>query len=99
MSSHPSPPDALPGGDALTEREFAILQATRATSLSTVAIAEKIGLGKDPFLVVPLLERLERLKLLDSYYAAGRASSSAGEVHRRYYRSSERGRLLAPAAP
>jgi hypothetical protein len=78
----------------LTECEFAILQATRASSLSTIAIAEQLGLGYNPSLVVPILQRLESLNLLDGYYAAGRSTGNLNETHRRYYRSSERGRLV-----
>jgi hypothetical protein len=79
---------------ALTDREIAILRATRTHSLSTVAIAEEVGLGNDPLLVTPLLERLEQLELLDGFYAAGRVMTSAAEVHRRYYRLSPRGHEL-----
>jgi hypothetical protein len=78
----------------LTECEFAILQATQARALSTIAIAEQLGLGYNPSLVVPILQRLESLNLLDGYYAAGRSTGSLNETHRRYYRSSERGRLV-----
>ena len=81
----------------LSDREFKILEATHSNSMSTVALAEHVGLGSDPLKVVPLLERLERLELLDGFYAAGRTTASL-EVHRRYYRSSERGRLVAAAA-
>jgi hypothetical protein len=70
----------------LTDREIAILRATRSHSLSTVAIAEEIGLGSNPLLVTPLLERLEQLELLDGFYAAGRVMTSSTEIHRRYYR-------------
>lgn len=82
---------------SLSEREYAILHATRSNSLSTVAIAEHVGLGSDPLKVLPLLERLEQLELLDGFYAAGRTTASL-EVHRRYYKSSERGRLIAATA-
>jgi len=85
--------DALPTMD-LTECEFAILQATQTNSLSTIAIAERIGLGYNPSLIVPILQKLESLHLLDGYYAAGRSTGSLNEIHRRYYRSSERGRLV-----
>ena len=81
----------------LTDREYKILEATRSNSMSTVALAEHVGYGSDPLKVVPLLERLEQLELLDGFYAAGRTTASL-EVHRRYYRSSERGRLIAAAA-
>ena len=79
---------------ALSEREYQILEATRSHSMSTVALAEHVGFGSDPLKVLPLLERLEQLELLDGFYAAGKTTASL-EVHRRYYRSSERGRLLA----
>ena len=78
----------------LTDREVAILAATKHTSQSTVALAEAIGCGHNLSLVVPLLDRLERLHLLDGYFAAGCASMSSGAVHRRYYRLTERGRSL-----
>jgi hypothetical protein len=75
----------------LTDRELAILRATRTNSLSTVAIAEQLGLGNDPTLVVPLLDRLEQLDLVNGYYAAGRVMTSASETHRRYYRCTDLG--------
>ncbi len=78
----------------LTDRDIAILRATRQHSLSTVAIAEQVGLGCDPTLVTPLLDRLERLDLLDGFYAAGRVMTSAAEVHRRYYRLTPLGQQL-----
>lgn len=101
MSRYSFPIDAMRAVDAaphveLTDREYAILQATTERSLSTVAIAESVGLGHDPSRVVPMLERLESLNLLDGFYAAGRTTASL-EVHRRYYRSSDRGRLIAAA--
>ncbi len=75
----------------LTDRELAILRATRSNSLSTVAIAEEVGLGNDPTLVMPLLDRLERLDLVNGYYAAGRVMTSAAETHRRYYKVTDLG--------
>lgn len=75
----------------LNDRELAILKATRSNSLSTVAIAEQLGLGNDPALVLPLLDRLERLDLVNGYYAAGRVMTSASETHRRYYRCTDLG--------
>ena len=83
-----------PAGVDLTDREIAILRATRSHSLSTVAIAEEVGLGGDPLLVTPMLERLERLELLDGYYAAGRVMTSSSEIHRRYYRLTPLGHQL-----
>lgn len=81
----------IPADLDLTERERAILRATRASSLSTLAIAEELGLGSDPTLVMPLLDRLERLDLVNGYYAAGRVMTSASETHRRYYKVTDRG--------
>jgi hypothetical protein len=78
----------------LTDREIAILRATRSHSLSTVAIAEEVGLGNDPLLVTPLLERLVQLEMVDGFYAAGRVMTSSAEVHRRYYRLSDRGQQV-----
>ena len=102
MSRYVVPFDALNTVDAppyvdLTDLEYAILQATHGHSLSTVAIAEHVGLGNDPTRVVPVLEHLEHLNLLDGYYAAGRTTASLTETHRRYYRSTERGRLVVAA--
>jgi hypothetical protein len=99
VSRYVVPIDALQHLDApptmdLTEYEFAILQATQARSLSTIAIAEQLGLGYNPALVVPILQRLESLNLLDGYYAAGKSTGSLNEAHRRYYRSTERARLV-----
>ena len=79
---------------SLTDRELAILRATRAHSLSTVAIAEEVGLGSDPLLLAPMLDRLEQLELLDGFYAAGRVMTSAAEIHRRYYRLTPLGQQL-----
>lgn len=81
----------IPADYELTERDRAILRATRSNSLSTVAIAEEVGLGNDPTLVLPLLDRLERLDLVNGYYAAGRVMTSASETHRRYYKVTDRG--------
>ena len=81
----------IPADYDLNDRELAILRATRSNSLSTVAIAEQLGLGSDPALVVPLLDRLERLDLVNGYYAAGRVMTSASETHRRYYRCTDLG--------
>ena len=78
----------------LNDRERAILRATRTNSLSTVAIAEEIGLGNDPTLVLPILDRLERLDLVNGYYAAGRVMTSASETHRRYYRLTDLGQTV-----
>ena len=78
----------------LTDRELAILRAARMNSLSTVAIAEEVGLGRDPSLVAPLLDRLERLDLIDGFYAAGRVMTSANEIHRRYYKTTPLGQQL-----
>ena len=78
----------------LSDRELAILRATRQNSLSTVAIAEHVGLGCDPTLVKPMLDRLEELDLLDGFYAAGRVMTSAAEIHRRYYRLSALGKQI-----
>ena len=78
----------------LNDKELAILRATRSNSLSTVAIAEEVGLGNDPTLVTPLLNRLEQLDLLDGYYAAGRVMTSASETHRRYYRLTDLGQRI-----
>ena len=100
MSRYESPIDAfkaaMPNFD-LSDTEFAILLATRENSLSTVALAEHVGLGSNPTDVVPILQRLENLKLIDGFYAAGRTTASLAETHRRYYRSSERGRLVVAA--
>ena len=81
----------IPADVDLNDRELAILRATRSNSLSTVAIAEHVGLGNDPTLVLPLLDRLERLDLVNGYYAAGRVMTSASETHRRYYRCTDLG--------
>ena len=78
----------------LDDRDRKILAATREYSLSTVAIAEQVGLGNDPTLVLPILERLERLALLDGFFAAGRVMTSATECHRRYYKLTDRGRKI-----
>lgn len=79
----------------LTDRELEILRVTRANSKSTVTIAEEVGLGADTASVAPILDRLERLELLNGFYAAGRVMTSASEDHRRYYRTSELGERLA----
>jgi hypothetical protein len=79
----------------LTDRELEILRVTRAHSKSTVTIAEEVGLGADTASVAPILDRLERLQLLNGFYAAGRVMTSASEDHRRYYRTSELGERLA----
>lgn len=79
----------------LTERELEILRVTQAHSKSTVTIAEEVGLGADTASVAPILDRLERLKLLNGFYAAGKVMTSASEDHRRYYRTSELGERVA----
>jgi DNA-binding MarR family transcriptional regulator len=81
----------IPADYDLTDRELAILRATRSNSLSTVAIAEQVGLGYDPTLVMPLLDRLEGLDLVNGYFAAGRVMTSTSETHRRYYRLTDLG--------
>jgi hypothetical protein len=89
------PLTGIPVDFDLSDRERAILVATRSHSLSTVAIAEEVGLGNDPTLVMPILDRLERLDLVNGYFAAGRVMTSASETHRRYYRVTDLGlRLL-----
>jgi hypothetical protein len=92
----PSPTEAAANANSvdLDDRDRKILAATREYSLSTVAIAEQVGLGRDPTLVLPILERLERLALLDGFFAAGRVMTSANETHRRYYRLTDRGRQI-----
>lgn len=75
----------------LTDKELAILRATTSHSLSTVAIAETVGLGNDPTLVMPILDRLEGLELVNGFYAAGRVMTSASETHRRYYKATDLG--------
>ena len=93
MSSPPSTyasSDAAPRAE-LNDLERAVLRATRTNSLSTVAIAEQVGLADTPTALLPTLDRLERLELLDGYYAAGRVMTSASEVHRKYYRANQRG--------
>lgn len=96
--TNPSSTDASAVGPTsgldLTDHEIAILRATRGYSKSTVAIAEEIGLGRDPLLVAPMLERLEQLELLDGFYAAGRVMTSANEIHRRYYKLTDLGHQL-----
>jgi hypothetical protein len=83
----------------LTDRELEILRVTRVHSKSTVTIAEEVGLGADTASVAPILDRLEKLKLLNGFYAAGRVMTSLSEDHRRYYRTSELGeRFAAPGA-
>jgi hypothetical protein len=98
MSAYTPPPPHGAAVDAsrvdLDDRDRKILAATREYSLSTVAIAEQVGLGNNPTLVLPILERLERLALLDGYFAAGRVMTSANETHRRYYRLTDRGRTI-----
>jgi len=84
----------IPVDYELNDKELAILRATRSNSLSTVALAEEVGLGSDPTLVTPILNRLEQLDLLNGYYAAGRVMTSASETHRRYYRLTDRGHRL-----
>jgi len=84
----------IPADYELTDRELAILRATRSNSLSTVAIAEHVGLGNDPTLVMPMLDRLERLDLVNGYYAAGRVMTSASETHRRYYKLTDLGQRV-----
>jgi hypothetical protein len=102
VSSHLVPPHAIgtpdpPLGAALSDVEYAILRATRNYSMSTVAVADAVGLGGNLPLLVEILQRLERLNLVDGFFAAGCASAGAGEVHRRYYRATEIGRRLACA--
>lgn len=83
----------------LTDCELDILRVTRVHSKSTVTIAEEVGLGADTASVAPILDRLERLNLLNGFYAAGRVMTSVSEDHRRYYRTSELGeRVAAPGA-
>jgi hypothetical protein len=96
MSSFSTTRDAMESGlgGELSDLELAILRATEANSLSTVAIAEHVGLERDPAAILAILDRLEGLALLDGYYAAGRVMASVSEVHRKYYRVSERGRQL-----
>ncbi len=84
----------IPADYNLDDRDLAILRATRTNSLSTVAIAEQVGLGSDPTLVTPILDRLEGLDLLNGFYAAGRVMTSASEIHRRYYRLSDLGQRV-----
>ena len=84
----------IPVDYELNDKELAILRATRSNSLSTVALAEEVGLGSDPTLVTPILNRLEQLDLLNGYYAAGRVMTSASETHRRYYRLTDLGHRL-----
>jgi hypothetical protein len=84
----------IPVDYELNDKELAILRATRSNSLSTVALAEEVGLGSDPTLVMPILDRLERLELVNGYYAAGRVMTSASETHRRYYRATDLGHRL-----
>lgn len=93
MSSPPSTfasTDEAPAAD-LNDLELAVLRVTRTNSLSTVAIAEQVGLADSPTTLLPTLDRLERLELIDGYYAAGRVMTSSSEVHRKYYRANERG--------
>ena len=78
----------------LTDREMAILKATRSHSLSTVSLAEHVGYGHNPGLVTPILDRLEGLGLIDGFFAAGRATTSSLANHRRYYRLTDRGRKV-----
>ena len=84
----------IPVDYELNDKELAILRATRSNSLSTVALAEEVGLGSDPTLVTPILNRLEQLDLLNGYYAAGRVMTSASETHRRYYRLTDLGQTV-----
>jgi DNA-binding PadR family transcriptional regulator len=78
----------------LSDLELEILRATTTNSLSTVAIAEQVGHGCNPTTILPVLDRLEQLELLNGYFAAGRVMTSASEVHRKYYRISERGQQI-----
>lgn len=102
MSSHTPDPAAIIAAATfpelgLSDLDYAILRVTSDRSLSTIAIAETIGRGYEPTVVVPLLERLERLELLDGYFAAGRSTGGLAETHRRYYRSSDLGRMVVTA--
>ena len=100
MSSYHLSPDAAPEAPpsvGLTDYEYAILRATRTQSLSTVAVAEAAGLSHDLRLAVAILERLERLNLIDGFFAAGMTLAGPGEVHRRYYRATDLGRRISAA--
>jgi DNA-binding PadR family transcriptional regulator len=98
-SQSPPTPLDLAREVKLSERERAILKVTRSNSMSTVAIAEHLGLGSNPGVVKPLLDRLEKLELIDGYYAAGRSQVCSGENLRKYYKVSARGRLLSEGQP
>ena len=96
MGSFSSSPNSVTFGSMqeLSDLELEILRATTTSSLSTVAIAEQVGRGCNPTSILPLLDRLEQLELLNGYFAAGRVMTSTSEVHRKYYRISERGQQI-----
>jgi DNA-binding MarR family transcriptional regulator len=98
MAANPTMSDpamiGIPVDFELNDKELAILRATRSNSLSTVALAEEVGLGSDPTLVTPILNRLEQLDLLNGFFAAGRVMTSASETHRRYYRLTDLGQRV-----
>jgi hypothetical protein len=87
----------MPASIGLTDYEYAILRATRTHSLSTISVAEAVGLSGDLPLVVSILDHLERLNLIDGFFAAGMSLAGPGEVHRRYYRTTDLGRRITAA--